>query len=87
MNTMMTDSYLMLKPISLVNLICKVFVSDGKTGHLRKVCNNMYTNIFFVFYLISIRYSTIETKEFARIGYNGFPFLHEYSGEGQGRGA
>jgi hypothetical protein len=22
-----------------------VFVSDGKTGHLRKVCNNMYTNI------------------------------------------
>ena len=22
------------------------FVSDGKTDHLRKVCNNMYTNIF-----------------------------------------
>ena len=22
------------------------FVSDGKTGHLRKVCNNIYTNIF-----------------------------------------
>jgi hypothetical protein len=46
MNTMMTDTYLMWKPISLVNLIYKVFVSDGKTGHLRKVCNNMYTNIF-----------------------------------------
>jgi len=27
----------------------------------------------------SIRYSTIETKEAARIGYNGFLFPHEYS--------
>jgi hypothetical protein len=26
----------------------------------------------------------IETKEAARIGYNGFLFPHEYSGEGQG---
>jgi hypothetical protein len=32
---------------------------------------------------ISIGYSTIETKEVARIGYNGFLFPHEYSGEGQ----
>ena len=32
----------------------------------------------------SIRYSTIETKEAARIGYNGFLFPHEYSGEGRG---
>jgi hypothetical protein len=31
---------------------------------------------------ISIGYSTIETKEVARIGYNGFLFPHEYSGEG-----
>ena len=30
-----------------------------------------------------IRYSTIETKEAARIGYNGFLFQHEYSGEGR----
>jgi hypothetical protein len=30
------------------------------------------------------RYSTIETKEVARIGYNGFLFPHEYSGEGRG---
>ena len=37
---MMTDTYLMWKPISLVNLIYKFFVSDGKTDHLRKVCNN-----------------------------------------------
>ena len=28
-----------------------------------------------------IRYSTIETKEAARIGYYGFHFPHEYSGE------
>ena len=27
----------------------------------------------------SIRYSTIETKETARIGYNGFLFPHSYS--------
>ena len=33
---------------------------------------------------ISIRYSTIETKEAARIGYNGFLIQHEYSGEGRG---
>jgi hypothetical protein len=31
-----------------------------------------------------IGYSTIETKEAARIGYNGFLFQHEYSGEGRG---
>ena len=30
----------------------------------------------------NIRYSTIETKEFSRIGYNGFLFLHSYSGDG-----
>jgi hypothetical protein len=28
-----------------------------------------------------MRYSTIETKEMARIGYNRFLFPHEYSGE------
>jgi hypothetical protein len=33
---------------------------------------------------LSIRYSTIETKEAACIGYNGFLFPHEYSGEGRG---
>jgi hypothetical protein len=52
MNTMMTDTYLMWKPISLVNLIYKVFVSDGKTGHLRKVCNNMYRTIIIKVYSI-----------------------------------
>jgi hypothetical protein len=34
--------------------------------------------------LLSIGYSTIETKEAARTGYNGFLFPHEYSGEGRG---
>jgi len=33
---------------------------------------------------ICTRYSTIETKEAARIGYNRFLFPHEYSGEGRG---
>ena len=31
-----------------------------------------------------IGYSTIETKEAARIGYSGFLIPHEYSGEGRG---
>ena len=30
-----------------------------------------------------IRYSTIETKEATRIGYNGFLFPHSYSGDGR----
>ena len=30
----------------------------------------------------NIRYSTIETKEFSRIGYNGFLFPHSYSDDG-----
>jgi hypothetical protein len=33
---------------------------------------------------LCIGYSTIETKEVERIGYNGFLFPHEYSGEGRG---
>ena len=32
-----------------------------------------------------IGYSTIETKEADSIGYNGFLFPHEYSGEGRVR--
>jgi hypothetical protein len=34
---------------------------------------------YIYFIILSIGYSTIETKEAARIGYNGFLFLHEYS--------
>ena len=34
--------------------------------------------------LTSIGYSTIETKEVDRIGYNWFLFPHEYSSEGRG---
>ena len=45
----------------------------------------------FLFYLINnsiiivqVRYFTIETKEVARIGYNGFLLPHSYSGDGRG---
>ena len=31
-----------------------------------------------------VRYIIIETKEFARIGYNRFLFQHSYSGDGLG---
>jgi hypothetical protein len=34
--------------------------------------------------LLCIRYSTIETKEGTRIGYNGFQFQYEYTDEGRG---
>jgi hypothetical protein len=39
-------TYLMWKSISLVNLIYKAFVSDGKTDHLRKVCNNRSNDFY-----------------------------------------
>jgi hypothetical protein len=32
--------------------------------------------------IVQVRYIIIETKEFARIGYNGFLFPHSYSGDG-----
>ena len=34
--------------------------------------------------VLCMRYSTIETKEAAHMGYNGFIFPHKYSGEGRG---
>jgi hypothetical protein len=34
--------------------------------------------------IVQVRYIIIETKEFARIGYNGFLFPHLYSGDGLG---
>jgi hypothetical protein len=40
--------------------------------------------IFRYFKWKEVRYIIIETKEFARIGYNGFLFLHSYSGDGLG---
>jgi hypothetical protein len=46
------------------------------SGNLNILC--------IMFKIISIGYSTIETKEAAHIGYNGFLFPHEYSGEGRG---
>ena len=42
----------------------------------------------FVFFnntiIVQVRYIIIETKEVARIGYNGFLFPHSYSGDGLG---
>jgi hypothetical protein len=34
--------------------------------------------------IVQVRYIIIETKEVARIGYNGFLFPHSYSGDGLG---
>ena len=42
-------------------------------------------HIFFQqYYYCKVRYIIIETKEFARIGYNGLLFPHSYSGDGLG---
>ena len=42
-------------------------------------------HIFFQqHYYCKVRYIIIETKEFARIGYNRFLFQHSYSGDGLG---
>jgi hypothetical protein len=34
--------------------------------------------------IVQVRYIIIETKEVARLGYNGFLFLHSYSDDGLG---
>ena len=34
--------------------------------------------------IVQVRYIIIKTKEVSRIGYNGFLFLHSYSGDGHG---
>ena len=46
--------------------------------------NYFYMKITNNKYKICIRYSTIETKEAAPIGYNRFLSPHEYSGESWG---
>jgi hypothetical protein len=45
MNTMMTDTFDVETDFAR-QFDLQSFVSDGQTGHLRKVCNNMHTNIF-----------------------------------------
>jgi hypothetical protein len=40
--------------------------------------------IFSTLFIVQVGYIIIETKEFARIGYNRFLFPHSYSGDGLG---
>ena len=54
------------------------YASHQDTGGTLPVDSNVWIK------LTGIGYSTIETKEVACIGYNGFLFPHEYSGEGRG---
>ena len=48
------------------------------------ICNRSHFVFIHDTFFICIRYSTIETIEVNRIGYNRFLFPHEYSGEGRG---
>ena len=46
--------------------------------------------LYFITYriiIVQVRYITIETKEVAHIGYNGFPFPHYSYSLGEGIGA
>jgi hypothetical protein len=45
---------------------------------------NVHKSTAVMNYFFSNMTNTIETKEAAHIGYNGFLFPHEYSGEGRG---
>jgi hypothetical protein len=49
---------------------------------VKNICHTIY--FFNNTIIVQVRYTIIETKEFARIGYSGFLFPHEYSGEGRG---
>ena len=81
---------------SFYDCYCYVnFKLPFKTLTLSLICNLYLTLISTFLSLISLRqwmnrdeicigYSTIETKEVDRIGYNGFLFPHEYSGESRG---
>ena len=59
------------------NKKCLTFQDNVDKENLNGLYNELTNSI-------SIGYSTIETKEVVRIGYNGFLFPHEYSGEGRG---
>jgi hypothetical protein len=53
-------------------------------GFLNIKSVKIYAIPFIFSTTLNITYSAIETKEAARIGYNGFLFPHDYSGEGRG---
>jgi hypothetical protein len=41
-------------------------------------------NLIYIYVCVCIRYNTVKTKEATCIGYIGFLFPHEYSGEAHG---
>ena len=56
--------------------------SMGQIDNASRLRLNAFLSYTMTRYWITYTYSTIETKEY--IGYNEFPFPHEYSGEGRG---
>jgi hypothetical protein len=48
------------------------------------LCKIVRSSVILLLPLLNITYSAIETKEVARIGYNGILFPHLYSGDGLG---
>ena len=68
-------------PIKICRFIfvncCLIWLS--KHWKCKHICHAIY--FFSNTIIVQVGYIIIETKEFARIGYNGFLFPHEYSGE------
>ena len=78
----------MYHPLSLngYNKIINAVKRQRNLGLLKKVLQkSLVGSKLDIFFLDTcIGYSTNETKEVDRIGYNGFLFPHEYSGESLG---
>jgi hypothetical protein len=85
------------RPLIQIDVFAVLFMNELKNltnvviGKLDKLVHKQNCSHNFLFYFINykiiiilVRYITIETKEVACIGYNGFLFLHSYSVEGIG---
>ena len=79
-------TYCTIKQMTKKEVICaRFFFLKGIQFGLLAEHGARLWRLFVNLLVTCIRYSTIETKEAARIGNNGFLFPHEYSGEGRRR--
>jgi hypothetical protein len=65
----------------LKNLTNVVIEKLGKLVHKQNCLTTLFHFINYNIIIVQVRYITVETKEVTRIGYNGFLFPHEYSGD------
>ena len=68
-----------------LNKLTNVIGKLDKLVHKQNCSHDFF--LYFINYniiIVQVIYINIETKEVVRIGYNGFLFRHEYSGDGLG---